>query len=117
LAAKENETARFIPKPLTSSVQVTFEKSSPDRFTYSRGGIIRGDSTQKKIALVFTGHEFAEGGDFIAQTLKQQKTKASFFFTGDFYNNPERAQLINKLRNDGHFLGNHSAHHLLYCDW
>ena len=37
--------------------------------------------------MVFTGHEFAEGGNFIANTLQQQKIKASFFFTGDFYNN------------------------------
>ena len=49
-------------------------------FTYDHGGIVRGDSTQKKIALVFTGDEFADGGSFIAQTLQQQKIKASFFF-------------------------------------
>ena len=35
--------------------------------------ITRGDTTQKKIALVFTGDEFADGGDFIAQTLKDKK--------------------------------------------
>jgi endoglucanase len=117
LAAKENEAAHYTVKPRVFSMQATSQNSLKDKFTYSHGGIIRGDSTQKKIALVFTGHEYAEGGDFIAQTLKQQKTKASFFFTGDFYNNPERDQLINKLRKDGHFLGNHSGHHLLYCDW
>lgn len=36
-------------------------------FSYNRGGIIRGDSTTKKIALVFTGDEFADGGDYIAK--------------------------------------------------
>lgn len=50
-------------------------------FQYSHGAIIRGDSTKKKIALVFTGHEFADGGDFIVRTLQQEKIKASFFFT------------------------------------
>lgn len=117
LAAKENEATSHFPELRDFPKQETSERSLKDRFSYSHGGIIRGDSTQKKIALVFTGHEFAEGGDFIAQTLKQQKTKASFFFTGDFYFNPERDQLVNKLRKDGHFLGNHSGHHLLYCDW
>jgi len=67
--------------------------------------------------LVFTGHEFAEGGNFIANTLQQQKIKASFFFTGDFYNNHSNEILINRLVKDKNFLGNHSDKHLLYCDW
>jgi len=67
--------------------------------------------------LVFTGHEFAEGGNFIANTLQQQKIKASFFFTGDFYNNHSNEILINRLVRDKNFLGNHSDKHLLYCDW
>ena len=85
--------------------------------SYSHGGIIRGDSTKKNIALVFTGHEFAEGGNFIANTLQQQKINASFFFTGDFYNNYSNEKLINKLIRDKNFLSNHSDKHLLYCDW
>src|SRR5688572_6622576 len=32
------------------------------RYTYDEGGITRGDKTSKRIALVFTGDEFAEGG-------------------------------------------------------
>ena len=67
--------------------------------------------------MVFTGHEFAEGGNFIANTLQQQKIKASFFFTGDFYNNHSNEILINRLVKDKNFLGNHSDKHLLYCDW
>ena len=67
--------------------------------------------------MVFTGHEFAEGGNFIANTLQQQKIKASFFFTGVFYNNHSNEILINRLVKDKNFLGNHSDKHLLYCDW
>jgi endoglucanase len=115
LAAKDNEAAPISPK--LQGLRKTSKKSPVDRFSYSHGAITRGDSTQKKIALVFTGHEFAEGGDLIAETLKLQNAKASFFFTGDFFYNPERDQLISKLRKEGHFLGNHSGHHLLYCDW
>jgi endoglucanase len=99
LAAKEAETK---PKP---------------GFTYSHGGIIRGDSTKKNIALVFTGHEFAEGGEFIANTLKQEKVNASFFFTGKIYNDKINDQLIKRLIADKNFLSNHSMNHLLYCDW
>jgi peptidoglycan/xylan/chitin deacetylase (PgdA/CDA1 family) len=86
-------------------------------YSYSHGAIIRGDSTQKNIALVFTGHEFGEGGDFIANTLQQHKVKASFFLTGKFYSNPAFKKIVQRLLNDKQFLGPHSYQHLLYCDW
>lgn len=86
-------------------------------FSYSSGAIIRGDSTKKQIALVFTGDEFADGGDYIAKTLDEKKVKASFFFTGRFYRNKEFSKVIQQLRKDGHYLGAHSDRHLLYCDW
>lgn len=86
-------------------------------FSYNRGAIIRGDSTKKQIALVFTGDEFADGGDYIAKTLDEKKVKASFFFTGRFYRNKEFSKVIQQLRKDGHYLGAHSDRHLLYCDW
>ena len=67
--------------------------------------------------MVFTGHEFAEGGDFIANTLQQQKINASFFFTGDFYRTPQFWPIVRQLKRDNHYLGAHSDDHLLYCDW
>ena len=85
--------------------------------TSYRGAIIRGDSTRKKIALVFTGHEFAEGGSFIEECLDAARIRASFFFTGDFYRNKSFQPLVRKLNKEGHYLGAHSDRHLLYCDW
>ncbi len=67
--------------------------------------------------MVFTGDEFADGGDFIAKTLDKQKVKASFFFTGRFYRNNLFAPTIRRLKKDRHYLGPHSDQHLLYCDW
>jgi peptidoglycan/xylan/chitin deacetylase (PgdA/CDA1 family) len=78
---------------------------------------VRGDTTKKEFALVFTGHEFADGGTTILQALKQQNIKASFFFTGDFYRNKKFQSLIQQLKKDGHYLGAHSDKHLLYADW
>jgi peptidoglycan/xylan/chitin deacetylase (PgdA/CDA1 family) len=49
--------------------------------------------------------------------LRDQKIKASFFFTGRFYRNTDFTDLIQQLKNDGHYLGAHSDEHLLYCDW
>ena len=88
-----------------------------DKFTCVEGGIIRGDTTKKALTLVFTGHEFAEGIPQILKTLKKQKVKAAFFFTGDFYRNPDFSSYIKQLKKTGHYLGAHSDKHLLYCTW
>lgn len=93
------------------------ENKKQTNFTYSHGAIIRGDSTIKRLALVFTGDEFADGGNFIAQTLQQQRVKASFFFTGRFCSNPAFKNIIQQLKMYGHYMGPHSNEHLLYCDW
>ncbi|KQN34462.1 cellulase [Pedobacter sp. Leaf41] len=85
--------------------------------TYSLGANVRGDSTLKKVSLVFTGDEFADGGEKILQTLKDENIKASFFLTGNFYRNPKFKSLIKRLKSAGHYLGAHSDKHLLYCDW
>ena len=85
--------------------------------TFSQVAITRGDTTKKKIALVFTGDEFADGGKFISSALKKENIRASFFFTGNFYRNDAFEDLVNTLAKDGHYLGSHSDKHLLYCDW
>ena len=63
-----------------------FDSSSNEahRMKKVEGAIIRGKTTEKKIALVFTGDEFADGGNSIQSTLQKNNTKASFFFTGRF---------------------------------
>ena len=83
----------------------------------SHGAIIRGDMGKKKIALVFTGDEFGDGGAFIAGALKKQHIRASFFLTGNFYRNRNFQSVIRALQRDGNYLGTHSDKHLLYCDW
>jgi peptidoglycan/xylan/chitin deacetylase (PgdA/CDA1 family) len=84
---------------------------------FNEGAIVRMDTTRREIYLVFTGHEFAEGGSVIRETLRAHGAKGSFFFTGDFYRNPRFADLIRGLRDDGHYLGPHSNRHLLYAPW
>lgn len=92
-------------------------RAQPHVLKEAQGAILRMDTTQKKLYLTFTGHEFGDGGEAILQTLKTHKVKASFFFTGDFYRNPAFTKIIRQLRRDGHYLGMHSDKHLLYCDW
>ncbi len=83
----------------------------------NQGAIVRMVSSDKKIYLIFSAHEFGEGGSVIANSLRKSGTKGSFFFTGDFYRNKQNSKLIKQLLADGHYLAAHSDHHLLYADW
>jgi endoglucanase len=113
LAAKEagsNSSNASVAHPVNKQSQAT-------KFLYDHGAVVRGDSSQKKIALVFTGDEFNDGGAAIEKTLKANNVKASFFLTGNFYRNPEFKNTVLQLKKDGHYLGSHSDKHLVYCDW
>jgi peptidoglycan/xylan/chitin deacetylase (PgdA/CDA1 family) len=81
------------------------------------GAIIRGDTTAKKIYLLFTGDQYADGLSYIFKTLQQEKIKGSFFFTGNLYRNKKQIPTILELHKNGHYLGPHSNAHLLYNDW
>ncbi len=83
----------------------------------SHGGIVRMDTTLKKVWLTFTAHEFADGFDTVLNTLSHHSAKASFFLTGDFTRIEGYDRLISRLKTDGHYIGAHSDKHLLYCDW
>lgn len=66
---------------------------------------------------MFTGDEFADGGDLIREVLNKKQVPAGFFLTGNFYSNPSLKGLVRSLLKDGHYLGAHSDKHLLYADW
>ena len=104
----------FLIYPFLSTV---LEAQPKKEFTYVHGAVVRGDSTKKELALVFTADEFGEGLRLITQTLKSKNVKGSFFFTGRFFRNPAFQKNILLLQKNGHYLGPHSNEHLLYCDW
>jgi endoglucanase len=87
------------------------------RLESDHGAVIRGNRLEKKISLVFTGHEFADGYETVSKVLKKHRIRGSFFLTGDFYRNPKFGSMIRTMKKDGHYLGGHSDKHLLYCDW
>jgi peptidoglycan/xylan/chitin deacetylase (PgdA/CDA1 family) len=86
-------------------------------FVRDHDGIVRGDTSVRRMSLIFTGGSFGEGGEPIRRVLRDKKVKAGFFLTGDFYRAPEFEGLIRSLVSDGHYLGPHSDKHLLYCPW
>ena len=93
------------------------QQDQAEHFTVSHGAIIRGDSTRKTVALVFTGDEFGDGLPAITKVLKKHQVAGSFFFTGRFYSNPAFQPAIKELQKQHHYLGPHSNQHLLYADW
>jgi endoglucanase len=107
LAAKEADQSKMYSNTITTSPALT----------YVHGAITRGDTGQKKLALVFTGDEYNGDLPGIERTLRLQKVKASFFLTGRFYRNQENKRPIRSLKSQGHYMGPHSDQHLLYCDW
>ncbi|WP_375444937.1 glycoside hydrolase family 9 protein [uncultured Fibrella sp.] len=121
LAAKHAEAARQTSKATGKPRQPALRKiANPlpaSKSMYFKGAKIRGDTTARRLALVFTGDEFADGGPIIIQTLQKHRVRASFFLTGRFLRNPAFASLIRQLQQEGHYLGPHSDQHLLYCDW
>lgn len=107
----------YLLAAMESSSHPQKTNAAAENFRYDHAAVVRGDTIKKEIALVFTGHEFADGGTDVLQTLQQQHIKASFFFTGDFYRNKQFAPLITQLKINGNYLGAHSNKHLLYADW
>jgi peptidoglycan/xylan/chitin deacetylase (PgdA/CDA1 family) len=81
------------------------------------GALIRGPTAHKRIALVFTGHEFAEGAGVILDELARHRGAASFFLTGTFLTNTAFTSVLQRMIAEGHYIGPHSDRHLLYCEW
>ncbi len=88
-----------------------------NKFQYQLGAIVRGDKASKKMSIVFTGDEFADGANSIIDVLNNEKIRASFFLTGRFYRNEKFKFIVRALKKNGHYLGAHSNDHLLYNSW
>jgi len=80
------------------------------------GAYVKGDSTEKKVSLVFTGHDLNDGAAIVQQTLAAYNVPGSFFLTGDFIRDKRNLQFIKRLKKD-HYIGPHSDTHLLYAPW
>jgi peptidoglycan/xylan/chitin deacetylase (PgdA/CDA1 family) len=106
---------------LLTGANVPTTKPLPDLsdkpWTLVEGGVTRGDTSKKQIALIFTGGDFGEGTAQILDLLKERKIKASFFVTGDFLRKPELAAQIKRAIAEGHYVGPHSDKHPLYAPW
>ena len=102
----------------SSGVKHEYKKETRVQRVMSHGAVVKAiPAAGKAIALVFTGDEYGEGLNTIAQTLKKENVQGSFFFTGRFYRNKNFTKGIQQLKAGRHYLGPHSDAHLLYADW
>jgi len=101
----------------TVMAALLLSSSAAAQFTYDHGAVIRGDTTQKRLALVFTGGDYGDGTREILATLRRKRVRAGLFVTGAFLRAPGQKQLLRRALRDGHYVGPHSDQHLLYCDW
>ena len=81
------------------------------------GGIVRGDVSAKKLALVFTGDEKGESTEPILDVLKERGVRGGFFVTGNFVRQPALKRLLKRALAEGHYVGPHSDKHPLYASW
>ena len=82
----------------------------------SAGVVVRGDLAHKQIALIFAGDSIADDVHKIGAILKKNQVQASFFLTGNFYQNPDNQAIVKMLVKDGHYLGPHADTNLKYID-
>src|ERR1043166_449136 len=100
-----------------SMPHATIPNLSTKPWTFSEGGVIRGEVSNKRLALIFTGGDFGEGTGHILDVLAANQIKGSFFFTGDFLRKAELSGAVRRVVEEEHYLGPHSDAHPLYCPW
>ena len=102
---------------ITAAAPVSDPNALAPGCTFREGAVVRGPVRARRLALVFTGHEYAESGGTILAVLERRGVQASFFLTGDFLANRQFEPLVRRMVTRGDYLGPHSDKHLLYCAW
>ena len=72
-------------------------------------GAYLGDPTQKRIYLTFDAGYENGSTEKILDTLKKHNVKAAFFLVGNYIE--KNADLVRRMVDEGHIVGNHTMHH------
>lgn len=76
---------------------------APNGMQMQDGAIVRGDSSTKKIALVFIGMPPGKGAKGIAQVLSREKIRSSFFLPSQFLK--QNGAIARQLKAGRHYIG------------
>lgn len=107
-AAYDNTSHDWYFKPSKNHEPATTEPEFEEMLA-RHGGVYLGNTDEKKLYLTFdNGYE--EGyTEAILDVLKEQQVPAAFFVTGHYLQ--DQPQLIQRMVQEGHIVGNHSYHH------
>ncbi|PKR76934.1 delta-lactam-biosynthetic de-N-acetylase [Halalkalibacillus sediminis] len=94
-----------------------FNESPPDLGFYAPliekyNGIYMGDPNEKKIYITFDNGYEQGYTSTILDVLKEKKVPATFFLTGHYVD--AEVDLVKRMVDEGHLIGNHSDGHLDY---
>jgi peptidoglycan/xylan/chitin deacetylase (PgdA/CDA1 family) len=92
-------------------------ETQPPGWIYDQGGVVRAETGERRLALIFTGGDYGEGTEHILDVLARQGISASFFVTGAYIHQAPLRPLLQRMVDEGHYLGPHSDEHLLYAPW
>ncbi len=73
------------------------------------GGLFIGDTTRKELYLTFDNGYENGYTEKVLDTLKEKGVPATFFVTGHYLDSS--SQLVQRMVDEGHIVGNHSWHH------
>ncbi|RSD26672.1 delta-lactam-biosynthetic de-N-acetylase [Mesobacillus subterraneus] len=73
------------------------------------GAVYKGDKKSKDIYLTFDNGYENGYTEKILDTLREEKVPAAFFVTGHYLESAP--ELVSRMANEGHIIGNHSWHH------
>ena len=98
--------------PVTGEMMLNWGKDRSDAtlaLLDQYGGIYRGDTSRKVCYLTFDcGYENGYTGKII-DTLNAKGVSGTFFVTGDYVR--DAADLVGRMLNEGHIVGNHTLNH------
>lgn len=81
------------------------------------GAIVRHDTTQQVIYLIFSADSMFEGAPVALEAMAERGIKGNFFFTGNFLERPCNGDIVRRIVGEGHYVGGHSNRHMLLADW
>jgi endoglucanase len=103
----------FILLPFIVACGQAGEGYRRDRF----GAVTGFEEPGKTLYLLFSAHDHFEGMDTVLGILEKAGAGASFFLTGECLRVQEWKEAIQRIVDQGHYLGPHSDAHLLYVPW
>lgn len=102
---------------ISAAAAVTHYMTQPTDVYDRYRAMVRHNIDRPVIYLIFSADSMFEGAPAALDAMADKGIKGNFFFTGNFLSRPENNAIINRVIDDGHYVGGHSNRHILLADW